>query len=252
MMASRSADERADFAVKELTSGARVVDAGCGPGTVSVGLARAVAPSGWVLGIDAEPSQIDYAREVAQRAGLSNLRFETGSAYELPIGDAGVDAYFSHAMFEHLSAPGEALDEARRVLRAGGVLAVSASDWSRAHFNPWTPDVALAMQGHYLLRRRAGGDPFAGSRLAEWVRDAGFLDVVQTTCLRTDLDYRQLAVYVLNRLDTALLDSPGDGDVAQARAAAARWAATDGTVLQCWTEVTARRAPILARPVILA
>lgn len=243
MMASRSADERADFAVKELAAGARVVDAGCGPGTVSVGLTRAVGPSGWVLGIDAEPSQIDSARVVAQTAGLSNLRFETGSAYQLPIGDAGVDAYFSHAMFEHLSAPDEALDEARRVLRAGGVLAVSASDWSRAQFDPWAPDVALAMEGHYQLRRRAGGDPFTGGRVAGWVREAGFLDVVETSWLRIDLDYRQLATYVLNRLDAALLERPGDDDIAHARDAAARWAATSGTVLQCWTEVTARRGP---------
>jgi ubiquinone/menaquinone biosynthesis C-methylase UbiE len=242
MMTSRSASERAAFALKELAADACVVDVGCGPGTVSLGLARAVAPTGSVLGIDAEPSQIDSAQMLAQEAGLTNLRFKVGSAYSLPVGDSGADMYFSHAMFEHLSAPDEALGEARRVLRAHGVLAVSASDWSRARFDPWTADVALAMEGHYLLRRRAGGDPFAGGQLVEWVRDAGFRDITESIRLRVDLSYRQLAFYVLKRLDTALRESPDDDRIVAAHAAATRWAATDGSVHQCWTEVTARRA----------
>ena len=194
-----------------------------------------------MLGIDAEPSQIQVATDFALRAGVSNARFEVGSAYQLSVHDGELDAYFSHAMFEHLSRPEDALVEARRVLRVGGVVAVSASDWSRAEFDPWTPDVALVMDGHFLLRRRAGGDPFAGSQLATWVRSAGFPDIQQTTHLRGDMEYQQLATYVLGRLETSLRQRPDDEPLERARAAATRWAATDGSVQQCWTEVTARR-----------
>lgn len=241
MMAARSAEDRAAFVLALLSDGMHVVDVGCGPGTVSVGFAHAVAPSGSVLGVDVEPSQIVAAAALAHRAGVSTIRFEVGSAYNLPVLDKAVDVYFSHALFEHLKEPQRAFAEAHRVLAVGGVLAVVASDWSRAQLSPSTPDVALALHGHYMLRRRAGGDPFAGGRLASHVRAAGFVDIRETSHLRLDLPYRELAGYVLARLAAALAEDSADDELVGACAAAARWAATDGIAAQCWTQVTARR-----------
>jgi SAM-dependent methyltransferase len=240
MMASRSAEGRAAFVLPDLAAGMRVVDVGCGPGTVSIGLARVVAP-GSVLGIDTEPSQIAAAISSAQRAGIRTIRFEAGNAYDLPIGDGEVDVYFSHALFEHLAEPRRALAEAHRVLQIGGTLAIAASDWSRAQLNPATADVATALNGHFALRHRAGGDPFAGGQLASRVRAAGFAEVGETSALREDLPYQDLARYVLARLSEALADTPSDGELLRACAAAGRWSETEGTAVQCWTYVTAKR-----------
>jgi hypothetical protein len=91
-----------------------------------------------------------------------------------------------------------------------------------------------------LLRRRAGGEPFAGQRLADWVRAAGFVGIAQTAHMRVDMDYRQLARYVLTRLNAAVREDPNDEDLVSARSAAGRWADTDGSVTQCWTEITAQ------------
>lgn len=239
MMASRVADDRAAFVLPALRDGARVVDVGCGPGSLSVGLARAIAPSGSLTSWDAEPSQVAAAQAAFYEAGIVNARSELASAYSLPVADGSLDVYFSHAMFEHLAQPEQALREARRVLRPEGVLAVVASDWSQARFEPWTGDVAAAMAGHFQLRRRTGGEPFAGRHLSSWVRAAGFENVTEAKRLRIDLDYQQLAEYVHARLAAALRDAPRDDVMHRAVTSASRWSQTPGFVHQCWVEVTA-------------
>jgi ubiquinone/menaquinone biosynthesis C-methylase UbiE len=246
MMAGRSAADRAAFALAVVADGDVVVDVGCGPGSITGGLAEAVAPTGRVLGLDARQSQVEAGAAAARRAGRWNARFAVADAYGLPVADHVVDVYFSHALFEHLDAPDLALREARRVLRPGGTLALAASDWSRARFDPRTADVARAMEAHHRLRRSAGGDPEAGGRLAELAERAGFTGVVQTSHHRVDLSYRELARYVGSRLDTALRADGADDELRQAAEAARRWAATDGTAEQCWTEVVAR-APYRSR-----
>lgn len=217
-----------------------VLDVGCGPGSISVGLAEAVGPRGRVLGVDAEPSQARAATEHARRCGAGNARFVVASAYALPVAEQTVDGYFSHALFEHLNRPVVALEQARRVLRPGGLLALAASDWSRARFDPYTEDVKLAMTGHYQLRRRAGGDPFAGGWLGELTRSAGFEVIAQVDQQWVDFGYAQLAAYVGARLANASRADPGDETLKRAVAAATRWGRANGSVSQCWVHVLAR------------
>ncbi|MGH3822154.1 MAG: methyltransferase domain-containing protein [Pseudonocardiaceae bacterium] len=242
MMAQRTADVRAAFVFPFLADGLRVLDVGCGPGTITLGLAEAVAPTGFVLGIDIQRSQVELATETATAAGAENLWFEQGSGYDLPVPSGSVDVAFAHALFEHLGRPADALAELRRVLRPGGVLAVSSSDWSGAVLNPRTPDVDDALHGHYLLRRQAGGDPFAGGRLETLVREAGFSEVRATENGRVDMTYPEIARYVGGRVTTALADADATErpELQRASEAARRWAEQDGDFLQRWVEVTAR------------
>ena len=245
MMSARSASERAGFVLAELDPATVVLDVGCGPGSISLGLADVVAPTGRVVGIDAQASQVQAAAEDARRSGAGNAQFVVASAYALPVREHSVDVYFSHALFEHLSRPWDALGQARRVLRDGGLLAVAASDWSRAEFDPYTDDVAVAMSGHYELRRRAGGDPFAGGRLVAQAAEAGFTVMTHGSEHRVDLGYRELADYVALRLSSALRNDPNDRMLATAQEAALRWQRTEGVIRQCWTHVLAC-APVTA------
>jgi ubiquinone/menaquinone biosynthesis C-methylase UbiE len=238
MMGSRTADERAAFALRLLSPGARVLDAGCGPGTITRGLADAVGPAGEVLGIDAEASQVALANDLGTELATGNLRFEQASIYELPLEDGTVDVAFSHGLFEHLAHPDRALRELYRVLRPGGALAVASSDWSGAVLAPRTKDVETALEGHYRLRRRAGGDPFAGGELPGLVREAGFTDVEANAVERTDLGYAAIARYVAARLTAALAEVP---ELADAQRAAERWSTRQGEFRQRWVEVTARK-----------
>lgn len=247
IMRQRTADDRARFALGFLPHVARMVDVGCGPGTITMGIARAAGPGAAVLGVDREQSQVDVARDVARHAGLTNTRFEQGSAYDLPLDDRTVDLVLAHAVLEHLGSPRQALAEFRRVLRGHGVLAIASSDWSSAHLDPWNDDVEEALQGHYLLRRRAGGDPFMGGALPKLVLDAGYVDVEVEPTDRVDMAYDQLARYVGTRIEAALdtesavgADGKHDDQLWRAARAARRWATREGAFTQRWVEVTAR------------
>lgn len=243
MMGQRSAHQRAAFILPYLTQDTRVLDVGCGPGSITLGLAQAVSPHGMVVGIDRESSQVELARQTAQAMGVSNVRFEQGSAYELPVDHGSVDIVFAHAVFEHLALPGQALIEFRRVLRAGGLVALTSSDWSAATLQPYTDDVDCALRAHYLLRQRAGGDPFAGGHLETLVREAGFTDVHTRHEDRVDMSYHELARYVGTRIEAVIAAGAGDDQTTleNAAQAAQRWATQHGTFTQRWTEILARR-----------
>jgi len=106
----------------------RLLDIGCGPGTITIGLAAAVAPAE-VIGIDIEQSVLDQAQTLASQQNIPNLRFERASAQALPYEDHTFDAVFAHTLLEHLPDPLIALHEVKRVLKPNGLLAVRDCDW---------------------------------------------------------------------------------------------------------------------------
>jgi ubiquinone/menaquinone biosynthesis C-methylase UbiE len=233
MMSARTASDRAAFVLRLLEPGMRVLDVGCGPGTITSGFAPVVGEH-LVLGVDIHPAQFSDS---------STVDFVAGSVHALPVTSDSMDLVFAHALFEHLARPADALRELRRVLRPGGTLALSTSDWSRARLRPSTANVAAALRGHYLLRRRAGGDPFAGKNIAAQVEQAGFHDIRSHARFRSDMPYRELARYVESGLDAALRGSDADRDqLASAARSAWAWShAGDGDFTQCWQEVTATK-----------
>ena len=102
-MTMRSAETHAQFFLPHLRPGLRLLDCGCGPGTITRGLAARVA-SGEVIGVDLEASQIALAQQ--DPGNPANLRFVQAGVYALPFLAAQFDAVFSHALFEHIAEPG--------------------------------------------------------------------------------------------------------------------------------------------------
>src|ERR1700743_3427512 len=84
----RTAENSAAFLLPHLAEDARVLDVGCGPGTITVGLADRV-PRGRVTGIDPSAEVIAQAQEAAGDRG--NLDFATGDVYALDYPDASFD-----------------------------------------------------------------------------------------------------------------------------------------------------------------
>ena len=154
----------------------RLLDCGCGPGSITVGLAKIVAP-GQTIGIDLEPGQIERARLFAARDGAANLSFAVANIYDLPFADASFDAVFAHTVLEHLSDPRRVLRELRRVLKAGGVVGVRDPDYGAGVWVPATP--LLAAVGDLLLRVREyhGGSPRYARHLRQLLGEAGFVQV---------------------------------------------------------------------------
>src|SRR4051812_14282356 len=73
-MARRSAESHAAFLLPHLRPHWRILDVGCGPGTITVGLAERV-PGGSVLGLDLHSGQVAQARALADQRGLANAEF---------------------------------------------------------------------------------------------------------------------------------------------------------------------------------
>src|SRR5579859_2159469 len=76
----RTAENSAAYLLPHLAADARVLDVGCGPGTITAGLADRV-PRGHVTGVDAAPEAVGQAREAA--GGRANLDFATADVYAL-------------------------------------------------------------------------------------------------------------------------------------------------------------------------
>jgi ubiquinone/menaquinone biosynthesis C-methylase UbiE len=151
-----------------IPAGARVLDLGCGTGTLAILIQRR-HPDAAVRGLDGDPKVLALARAKAAREGV-DAAFEEGLAYALPYPDGAFDRVLSSLVLHHLAPPRklETLREVRRVLRSGGSFHVvdfgpPASAWARfvAH---------LALHGEHVDDHLAG-------RLPELLRLAGFEEV---------------------------------------------------------------------------
>ena len=147
--AKRTASQEAAFLLPHLRAGMHVLDAGCGPGSITLGLAAAVA-LGEVVGIDMQLSLVEQARALAVQRGVTNARFEVANVYDLPFPDGSFDAAFANRVLEHLREPVRALAELRRVLRPGGIAGVHDVDMGGLLLTPETP---LLQQWFSLLDR---------------------------------------------------------------------------------------------------
>ena len=170
----RTLDSHGAFFIPYLAAGMHVLDCACGPGSITRGIARAVAP-GAVTGIDMNASQIALAVATVQGEGLANASFREASVYELPFPDASFDAVFSHALFEHLGEPVHAARECLRVLKPGGVIGLATPDWDGFIVAPETPELVAAVRTYRDIQDRNGGDTRTGRKLATIVREGGFV-----------------------------------------------------------------------------
>lgn len=173
----RTLDSHGAFFIDHLQPGMRVLDVGCGPGSMTLGIAGRIG-DGRVTGLDLDESQVKLAQQSATERGVSNASFRSGSAYELPFDDAQFDAVFSHALIEHLSEPVRAMRQFLRVLKPGGVMGVATPDWSGFLYGPLTPEMRAAVKAYEALQVGNGGDVNVGHKLSQYAIDAGFERVV--------------------------------------------------------------------------
>lgn len=172
----RTAEEAAAFLLPELAAGMRLLDVGCGPGSITRGLAARLAP-GEVIGIDLSEETLASARADAAERKLDNLRYQVASVYELPFEDGSFDAIFAHQVLQHLREPSAAIAEMLRVLRPGGLLAVRDVDWGTVAYHPSDPWLERFMAVRVKTWTQNGGDPCMGRKLRALLNAAQVADV---------------------------------------------------------------------------
>jgi ubiquinone/menaquinone biosynthesis C-methylase UbiE len=178
-LADREAEDYADFLLPHLEKDFRVLDAGCGSGTITLGLAGA---AGHVVGIDLE-DDFEGALLYAAQHEVENLEFRVGDVYTLDFPDDHFDACLCHSMLEMLDGPLDAVRELKRVLRPGGVLGVACVEYGGLVLAGPASEV---LERFYAIRERVwllehAADPYRGRRLRGLLERAGFEDVAATS-----------------------------------------------------------------------
>lgn len=115
--------------------GERVLDVGCGTGSLAIAAKQRVGPAGSVSGLDASPEMLARARKKAAKAGL-DVSFREGIVQNMPFPDSSFDLALSSVMLHHLSRSARQLcaNEMRRVVKPGGrVMAVDFSKPTSRH-----------------------------------------------------------------------------------------------------------------------
>ncbi len=150
-------------ALAQPAAGEKVLDVGCGTGTLAIALKAKVGPGGEVVGIDAAPEMIAVARDKAAKRG-ADIDFRIGLIEEIPFPDDSFDLVLSSYMLHHLpdDIKRKGLGEIRRVLKPGGRFLV----------------VDLTVHGHsfvgHVLTLFGHAERGYASELRGIVDDAGF------------------------------------------------------------------------------
>jgi ubiquinone/menaquinone biosynthesis C-methylase UbiE len=109
----------------DLKPGMKVMDAGCGPGRVTIPLAYAVGASGRVVAIDIQSGMLDRARAKAKAAGLTNIDFQQRAIDKGGFGVAQYDRILLVTVLGEIPDRASALEEIHRALKDDGILSLT-------------------------------------------------------------------------------------------------------------------------------
>ena len=184
LLSRRNAALNAGHLLPRLKTGFRILDFGCGPGTISMGLADAVAP-GELHGIDIEETQIEMAKAAASAGDHGNTVFRTGDATDLPHEDNFFDAAHCHAVLMHVPDTAAALAEVKRVLKPGGIISAREMIGDSMFFEPDAGELVGSLDVFKKLITANGGHPQMGKELKGVLHEAGFSDIEVTASFET-------------------------------------------------------------------
>lgn len=171
-----TAEDSAAFLLPYLRPGLRLLDFGCGPGAISVGLARAVAP-GEMHGVDMAEPQIEMARSMAASQGQDNAIFHVGDVTDLKFEDNFFDIAHCRNVLMHVPDTAAVLSEVKRVLKPGGIIACREMICGSAFTYPDFGIMRRSWEMFEDLVRADDGHPQMGKDMKGHIQEAGFVSI---------------------------------------------------------------------------
>ncbi|NEA66839.1 methyltransferase domain-containing protein [Streptomyces sp. SID12488] len=213
----RTAANSAAYLLGSLKPHMRILDIGCGPGTITADLA-ALVPDGQVTGVDRAPGILDQARATAAERGLGNVEFSVADIHALDFPDDTFCVVHAHQVLQHVGDPVRALSEMHRVTKPGGYVAVRESDYLAMAWYPASEGMDHWLDLYRRVARANGGEPDAGRRLKSWALRAGLTDITATSSTWTFADSDELAwwsgLWADRTLASAYADRATEGGLA--------------------------------------
>ena len=184
----RSAENSAAYLLSYLRPDQRLLDVGCGPGTLTLDLAGRVASA---TSLEQTSEALELARAEAARQAAAAVEFAVGDVHDLPFADGEFDVVHAHQVLQHVADPVTGLREMRRVTKPGGLVAVRDSDYAAFAWYPLLPVLDEWAALYQRCARANGGEPDAGRRMLSWAQAAGFDNVTPSAsvwCFATPED----------------------------------------------------------------
>ena len=154
-------------------SGESLLEIGCGAGAV-LGILGKAFPGLKLAGIDLEAKQIEYAENYLDRLNLGNVDLRVGDAAKLPWQDDCFDRIYAMWFVEHLPNPLKVLQEAKRVLKPGGTITITETNYRTILVTPESADYRYLIDSLCELLLQAKGNPYVGQSLGTLLVEAGF------------------------------------------------------------------------------
>ena len=152
--------------------GMRCIDLGCGSGSVTLEIARLIAPRGYVTGVDMDAIKLDLARGEAAARGLGNIEFRTLNLRQWDEPSA-YDMVYCRFVLQHFSQPVDLLRRMWAAVRQGGVLAIEDADMDSLRCHPPNEAFEFFVNTYGYVLKRRGGDNAVGRKLFAYFHDAG-------------------------------------------------------------------------------
>lgn len=176
--ATRTASNSCAYFLDRVKPGQRILDIGCGPGSITLDLAELVGPTGQVTGTDFSQDAIAVARTAAQERGDATTEFVVGDLYSLDVEPGSFDVVHAHQVLQHVPDPVGALAAMARYCRPHGLVVARDADYGAMAWYPELAGIQQWREAYCAGARSDRGEPFAGRHLRAWAHAAGLTVVM--------------------------------------------------------------------------
>lgn len=160
-----------------LAQGQRVLDVGCGPGIITTQIALRAQPQ-WLLALDCNETSIEETRAQLSSAGVSDAQVRQCNLYDDALTEPEqFDFSYARMVFQHLSDPLSALRNVHRSLATGGRFCICDIDDRWFGAAPQPPELQSFLARVAGAQAARGGDRHVGSKLANYLEQAGYVDI---------------------------------------------------------------------------